>query len=138
MAPELLVRGAEWSDSLTENRTRAAKDSTQATTTIERTGHYRVMGDTTVAGLEGWIVDVKERIHIADKLKTPQKDINGTVQLDGTDDGFVVVAKTGTGFLVRSEHASLTGWLEIPLEATKSPVRVPIRTYYDATLTRLP
>lgn len=133
-----LAAGAEWTDSTTESRTRTAKDSTTATTTITRKGAYRVLGDTTVAGHDGWVVSVHEQIRIADKLKTPEKGIGGNATLEGTDEGIVVVAKDGVGFLLRSERASLQGWLDIPVDAIRSPVRVPVRTYFDATLIRLP
>jgi hypothetical protein len=136
--PSHLVPGAEWTDSTTESRTRTAMDSTAATTRITRKGAYRVLGDTSVAGHPGWIVSVREQIRISDRLKTPEKGIGGNASLEGTDEGIVVVARDGSGFLLRSERASLQGWLDIPVDAIRSPVRVPVRTYFDATLTRLP
>jgi hypothetical protein len=103
--------GLAWTD--TSTRKSAAPDKTSSTQSI---ASYRVERDTTVAGEAAFVISMRQQITAQSEGPVPGQPMRVHVATSGTDEGFVVFAKSGR-MLGRQRTGTLSGGTTITGDA---------------------
>lgn len=104
-----LTRGAQWADTLVHTRPGRPTDTYRG----HRIRSYWVRGDTSIAGKQGVVVEVTQRVEIHGTAPLPGQDATASTQLTGTENGVAVFSPALGRLIARAREGSLTGQLTV-------------------------
>jgi hypothetical protein len=123
-----LAPGLTWADTVTR------RDSTAAGSYSRTTGaaQYRVERDTTVGGVRGVVVSVRQRLRLENGGPIEGQGITAASVMEGTDEGLWVFAPAEGRILGRAHSGDLSG--TVVLRGGVAPVTMPQTYRYSSTL----
>jgi hypothetical protein len=126
-----LTRGAQWADTVVHTRPGRPTDTYRG----HRIRSYRIRGDTSIAGEQGVVVEVTQRVEIQGTAPLPGQNATASTQLSGTENGVAVFSASLGRLIARAREGSLTGQLTI-VGAAMRPI--PQAWQYTSTTSMLP